>query len=292
MENIIDFFDNLSEDNINFDTLEKLSSLYTTDLNNSLDVVKLILGQMTNEGIEFSENLRLLNINEVMEFSHKNIDNIPLFQMFNNYICYDHKDQIFALYDIKKKSIIATNENLFEFLENELDSGSFIMPNGQYISLPFIYENQGKENYCIFGYDMLTNKDKYFFRVNNLIINSEKSYDCKIEIPIDIDKYTEEYKALYDAYENVDPEDFEELDNFLKSDLSNQALLEKYSTIVNIAKTEQENLQKATEIISSEFDEGYLTESSCLDIIHQYNTHSNIARLYEMTINYIKAHNI
>ena len=292
MENIIDFFNYLSETELNTDLINELSTLYNTDLNQSYEVVRLLISQMSDEDISFSDKTKLLSQTKVKDFANKNSNLIPLFQMSDNYICYNPNDKNFSSYDIKLNCIIITTNNMFELLEDELISNNVLMPKGQFVSLPFLYLKNNQENYCIFGYDLVSEKNKHYFKVNNLIINSEKSYDCKIVIPVDMEKYEEYYKEVYQAYSTVQPEDLEELESFLKSDMTDEKLLKKYEAIVKIANDEETNVQKATEILNKEFDAGYLTESRCLDIIHEYNKHANIGRLYEMTINDIKANNI
>ena len=83
-----------------------------------------------------------------------------------------------------------------------------------------------------------------------------------------------------------------ELDNFLQSDMSDQKLVKKYENIIKLAQEEENNVQQATILINEEAEKGILTESRCLDIIHQYNKHANVGRLYEMVVNYIKANNL
>ncbi len=261
------------------------------------DIVgKELFNSMTDRPLSLNGgDVTLMSIDDVLKF---NISNglVPMFELPNYIkICYDGNEHNYCKLNGRNGKIvdIVPSINMY-FKEDlqELDDES--APAGENVSIPFVMDYKDTQVVIVFGYDMGKTAGNSYFDVKNIIVEYdeyEESFDCNIRVPIDAKKWQEVYSPVLETYQMIgnNPKAINELDRFLKTDMTNPVLRNKYKKLIDFMDKEESDLMEAHTITASDEE---LTEADCFDLVHRYSNHAKVAPLYEKVVEYVRTLNL
>ncbi|MBE5739171.1 MAG: hypothetical protein E7354_05545 [Clostridiales bacterium] len=249
-----------------------------------------LFNYMGETGLELEGGVTLLSLDEVCDYN-PSAKIIPMFRLPNNIlICYDGNAKNYCKLNTRNGKVIDAVPSVNVYFREELeDMDEETTPDGENVSIPFIMNYKDTQVVVVFGYDMCKDKQSSFFAVRNIIVEYdeyEESFDCNIRVPINAKKWQEVYSPVLDTYKQIgnNPKAIAELDKFLKTDMTNPVLRNKYKKLIDFMEKEETDLMTAHSIIASDIE---LTEEQCYDIVHEYSNHARVAPLYEKVVEYV-----
>lgn len=275
----------------NVKRIEKVFGVKINDI-----VGRELFNSMGEKGLPLnSGEVVLLSVDDVCK-SNTSSKLVPIFELPNYIkICYDGNAHGYCKLNGRNgkvmDSVPSINMYFREDLE-ELDDES--TPIGENVSIPFVMDYKDTQVVIVFGYDMGKTGGNSYFDVKNIIVEYdeyEESFDCNIRVPIDGKKWQKVYSPVLETYQMIgnNPKAINELDRFLKTDMTNPVLRNKYKKLIDFMDKEESDLMEAHTITASDEE---LTEAQCFDLVHKYSNHAKVAPLYEKVVEYVKTLNL
>lgn len=159
-----------------------------------------------------------------------------------------------------------------------------------YSSYPFLVKHKKQLKTVNFYYYIGDKDDEKYFKVANIILqyNDLKELElCDLEIKIDKEKWNTLYKEnqkflkLLQEDENVR----NEFTAFISTDMSDEKLRNKYKPLIDFYTNVELNAKNYLDEITNK----QLSVEECLELVHKYHNHSNIAPLYEKVIEFLNS---
>jgi len=154
-----------------------------------------------------------------------------------------------------------------------------------YSSYPFLVKHKNQLKTVNFYYYIGDKDDEKYFKVANIILqyNDLKELElCDLEIKIDKEKWDTLYKEnrkflkLLQEDENVR----QEFTAFITTDMSDENLRNKYRPLIEFYTDVELSAKNYLDEISNK----QLSVEECLELVHKYHNHANLAPLYEEVI--------
>ena len=285
---IAELFKNLVIGETKGDNVKRVEKTYGIKIKDILATE--LLDFMGEKSINLKGDVTLLSIDEACA-ANPELKLVPLFELPNFVkICYDGNAKNYCKLNLRNgrtsDSVPSVNLYFREELE-ELDEET--TPEGENVSIPFVMNYKDTQVVVVFGYDMCKDNKSSFFAVRNVIVEYdeyEESFDCNIRVPINAKKWQEVYSPVLDTYKQIgnNQKAIAELDKFLKTDMTNPVLRNKYKKLIDFMEKEETDLMTAHSIIASDEE---LTEEQCYDLVHEYSNHAKVAPLYEKVVEYV-----
>lgn len=217
---------------------------------------------------------------------------VPMFELPNYIkICYNGNEHNYCKLNGRNGKIVDTMPSINMYFKDdlqELDDES--TPAGENVSIPFVMDYKDTQVVIVFGYDMGKTGGNSYFDVKNIIVEYdeyEESFDCDIRVPIDAKLWQKVYSPVLETYQMIgnNPKAINELDRFLKTDMTNPVLRNKYKKLIDFMDKEESDLMEAHTITASDEE---LTEAQCFELVHKYSNHAKVAPLYEKVVEYVR----
>ncbi len=286
---IAELFKNLVVGETKGDNVKRVEKVYGIKIKDILATE--LLDFMGQEKINLKGDVTLLSIDDACA-ANPELKLVPLFELPGFIkICYDGNAKNYCKLNLRngRTSDAVPSVNLYfrEELE-ELDEET--TPDGENVSIPFVMNYKDTQVVVVFGYDMCKDNKNSFFAVREIIVEYdeyEESFKGNIRVPIDAKKWQEVYKPVLDTYAQIGNNNkaIAELDRFMKTDMTNPVLRNKYKKLVDFIEKEETDLMTAHSIIASDEE---LTEEQCYELVHTYSNHARVAPLYEKVVEYVK----